>query len=133
MTAEDTETGGNAHDLRALLVRLLIEAAPADARLTQLITALEKAQAQAGDRWRQELATLRADLASLRQGMQGGAAAPLEELLTRSDAKLAAQLEAADRRAQQDLARLSTQVSTLTERVSQLEAQLRRLRGPQDS
>lgn len=116
-------------ELRALLVRLLIQAGPGDARLEQLLTALEpaaKPAAEAPDgHWPAELISLKADIAALREGIAQHT--PLQELLARSDAQLAAVLTGAEQRTQARLAQLGAQVSVLTERVSQLEGQIKKL------
>lgn len=126
-TAQEEPAAGEAEELRELLVRLLVEAGPSQARLEQLFAAIEQGARTS------ELAGLEAQVTSLRHSIEhaiertGSSGPPLQELLARSDAQLAAQLSAAEQRAQAQLAQLSEKVSTLTERVSLLEAQLRKL------
>lgn len=129
MPAEGPDTtSSDPHELRALLVRVLMEESPGQGRLEQLLAALEHSAKAARDdssNWQSELAALKTGLATLRQGMERST--PLAELLARSDAQLAVLLAAAEKRAQAQLAQLGTQVNTLTERVKQLEAQVRKL------
>jgi len=145
MTADSPETDEHP-ELRALLVRLLIETGPGAARVEQLLAAMEQGvrlarEGPSGESYggQSELAGLKAEIAALRQSLEHAmertpsAGPPLEELLARSDSQLAALLAAAEKRAQAQLAQLSaqmtTQLSTLAERVSVLEAQLSKRSG----
>jgi hypothetical protein len=134
MSAEQPELSDGTHALRALLVRFLVEASPDDPRFAQVIAAMEQvvrvAREGLDQGWRQDLASVKADLGKVRQMVEGTTTASLPhiaELLTQSDSQLAALLKSSEERSQAQLARLGALVTQLAERVQKLEAQIQKL------
>jgi hypothetical protein len=134
MSAGQPELSDGTQALRALLVRFLLEASPDDPRFAQLIAAMEQVVSVAREGldqgWRQDLASMKADLGKVRQAVADTSTLSLpriEGLLAQSDSQLAALLKSSEERSQAQLAKLGALVTQLAERVQKLEAQIQKL------
>jgi hypothetical protein len=127
--AQKQDVSEGTQELRALLARVLVEAAPGDAdpRLEQLKAALEQAvrhtQDSLQESWRRDLATVRSELSEVRgllqRTLQGSQPSlpQIQQLLEKSDA----QLEALLKSTQTQLGEIASSVRLVTEKVARLE------------
>jgi ABC-type transporter Mla subunit MlaD len=134
MAAQKQDGNEGTQELRALLARLLLEAAPGDAgaRLQSLLEqAVRHTQEGLQDGWKRDLAAVSRELGEVREllarALQGAQPSlpQIQQLLERSDA----QLEALLKSTQTQLGEIAASVRLVSEKVARLEGLIQRPSG----